>query len=74
MRYPDDPDEEHGADPFHVNVCSGCKKDVAARGYKLCDTCLEQRRAAKARNPEWRAKLVISYHTRGTLYPATGRE
>lgn len=53
---------------YRIAVCSACKVDVTERGFKLCRTCLDKMRRARAESPEYRAKLVLRYHTTGSLY------
>ncbi len=58
-----------------IRVCSWCKRDVAARGFKLCLKCRDMRSATRSRDPVWRAKLVLAFKTRGTLYTVgSGRD
>lgn len=57
-----------------IRVCKQCKVDVTYRGYRICAACLEKRSAAKARNPEVRARLVVYFQKHGTLYPRTRNE
>lgn len=60
--------DKPGRHVYRIQVCSRCKVDVTYRGYKLCAACVEQARAARARNPDYRAKLVQRYRETGSLY------
>lgn len=59
---------------YRVAVCSSCRVDVTQRGFKICAGCLDTRRAARAQNPDYRARLLLRYRTTGSLYSHKERE